>query len=229
MSRITIHIGHFGSGKTEISLDKAIRLAGQGEKVSLVDLDNVNPYFRSGEKRLELEALGIEVQTPTFEGSTVDVPSLPATVQRVFAQKDRRVIFDAGGDPTGAGVLGRYHRWLEEDDTQVLCVVNTLRPWTATVDDILWMMQEMSGHCRLPVSGIIHNTNLARETRAEHVVQGQRLIDEVSEKSGVPVVAIYGLEPVLAALPEDFRAQYGALLAPLSLRMRPSWLDERDE
>ncbi len=229
MSRITIHIGHFGSGKTEISLDKAIRLAGQGEKVSLVDLDNVNPYFRSGEKRPELEALGIEVQTPTFEGSTVDVPSLPATVQRVFAQKDRRVIFDAGGDPTGAGVLGRYHRWLEEDDTQVLCVVNTLRPWTATVDDILWMMQEMSGHCRLPVSGIIHNTNLAWETRAEHVVQGQRLIDEVSEKSGVPVVAIYGLEPVLAALPEDFRAQYGALLAPLSLRMRPSWLDERDE
>lgn len=52
-----------------------------------------------------------------------------------LAQKDRRVIFDAGGDPTGAGVLGRYHRWLEEDDTQVLCVVNTLRPWTATVDD----------------------------------------------------------------------------------------------
>ena len=229
MSRITIHIGHFGSGKTEISLDKAIRLAGQGEKVSLVDLDNVNPYFRSGEKRVELEALGIEVQTPTFEGSTVDVPSLPATIQRVFAQKDRRVIFDAGGDPTGAGVLGRYHRWLEEDDTQVLCVVNTLRPWTATVDDILWMMQEMSGHCRLPVSGIIHNTNLARETRAEHVVQGQRLIDEVSEKSGVPVVAIYGLEPVLETLPEDFRARYGALLAPLSLRMRPPWLDGRDE
>lgn len=229
MSRITIHIGHFGSGKTEISLDKAIRLAGQGEKVSLVDLDNVNPYFRSGEKRVELEALGIEVQTPTFEGSTVDVPSLPATIQRVFAQKDRHVIFDAGGDPTGAGVLGRYHRWLEEDDTQVLCVVNTLRPWTATVDDILWMMQEMSGHCRLPVSGIIHNTNLARETRAEHVVQGQRLIDEVSGKSGVPVVAIYGLEPVLETLPEDFRARYGALLAPLSLRMRPPWLDGRDE
>ena len=101
MSRITIHIGHFGSGKTEISLDKAMRLASQGEKVSLVDLDNVNPYFRSGEKRPELEALGIEVHTPTFEGSTVDVPSLPATIQRVFAQKDRRVIFDAGGDPAG--------------------------------------------------------------------------------------------------------------------------------
>ena len=115
-------------------------------------------------KRQELEALGIEVQTPTFEGSTVDVPSLPATVQRVFAQKDRRVIFDAGGDPTGAGVLGRYHRWLEEDDTQVLCVVNTLRPWTATVDDILWMMQELS---LIHISAMVpHYTSLPRRVES---------------------------------------------------------------
>ena len=136
------------------------------------------------------------------------VPSLPATIQKVFVQKDRKVIFDVGGDPTGAGVLGRYHRWLEQDDTEVYCVVNTLRPWTNNVNDILWMMQEMSLHCRLPVSGIIHNTNLARETTAEHVVEGQKLIKEVSEKSGVPVVAIYAMEPVIEALPEDFKTKY---------------------
>lgn len=229
MARIMVHIGHFGSGKTEISLTKALNLAQQGEKVSLVDLDNVNPYFRSGEKTPELVAAGVEVHTPTFEGTTVDVPSLPATIQKVFVQKDRKVIFDVGGDPTGAGVLGRYHRWLEQDDTEVYCVVNTLRPWTGNVNDILWMMQEMSLHCRLPVSGIIHNTNLARETTAEHVVEGQKLIEEVSEKCGVPVVAIYAMEPVIEALPEDFKTKYQDILQPLTLRMRMDWMDQKHE
>ena len=37
MARIVVHIGHFGSGKTEISLTKAMQMAHQGEKVSLVD------------------------------------------------------------------------------------------------------------------------------------------------------------------------------------------------
>lgn len=229
MARITVHIGHFGSGKTEISLAKALEMAHQGDKVSLVDLDNVNPYFRSGEKTPELEAAGVEVHTPTFEGTTVDVPSLPATIQKVFVQKDRKVIFDVGGDPTGAAVLGRYHRWLEQDDTEVYCVVNTLRPWTRNVNDILWMMQEMSLHCRLPVKGIIHNTNLARETTAEHLVEGQKLIDEVSEKSGVPVVAIYAMESVMDALPEEFKEKYGALLQPINLRMRMDWMDQQHE
>jgi hypothetical protein len=229
LARITVHIGHFGSGKTEISLEKAMAMARRGEKVSLVDLDNVNPYFRSGEKSEELNRLGITVYTPTFEGTTVDVPSLPAQIQQVFVQQDRRVIFDAGGDPTGAAVLGRYHRMMEEDDVETLCVVNTLRPWTRTVEDILWMMQEMSAASRLPINGIIHNSNLARETLPAHVVEGQALVEEAARRSGVPVVAIYAMEPVLRGLPRDFADRYGPLLRPLTLKMRPQWLDQSDD
>ena len=229
MARITVHIGHFGSGKTEISLNKALAMARAGQKVSLVDLDNVNPYFRSGEKSPLLEKWGIEVHMPTFEGSTVDVPSLPASIQKVFVQKERQIIFDAGGDPTGASVLGRYHHWFEADDTQVLCVVNTLRPWTGNEDDILWMMQEMSDRCRLSIQGIIHNTNLARETKVEHIVAGQQLLEKVSQKTGIPIVAIYVMEELVSQLPDDFKEQYNSLIQPLTLYMRPDWLDEKYE
>ena len=101
-ARILVLVGNYGSGKTEISLNLALKLARRGEKVTLVDLDIVNPYFRSSERTELLEKEGVKVYAPSFAMSTVDVPSLPADIQAVFADKSRRVIFDVGGDDTGA-------------------------------------------------------------------------------------------------------------------------------
>ena len=62
MKRINVFTGHFGSGKTEIAINYAKKLKQDGiEKVSLVDLDIVNPYFCSREFTEELGALGIRV------------------------------------------------------------------------------------------------------------------------------------------------------------------------
>ena len=53
--RLLIVTGHFGTGKTEFSVNLALALARAGEKVMLADLDIVNPYFRSRERREALE------------------------------------------------------------------------------------------------------------------------------------------------------------------------------
>ena len=82
--RYTVLTGNYGSGKTELALNIALRLAGAGKKVTLVDLDIVNPYFRSAEKAAEMEAAGIRVLMPTFAMTTVDIPALPAEIQSVF-------------------------------------------------------------------------------------------------------------------------------------------------
>ena len=59
--RLTIVTGHYGTGKTEFSVNLALALAGEGARTALADLDIVNPYFRSREQRELLEAAGVRV------------------------------------------------------------------------------------------------------------------------------------------------------------------------
>ena len=48
--QITIISGHYGTGKTEFAVNLAIAMAQDGRDISLVDLDIINPYFRSFER-----------------------------------------------------------------------------------------------------------------------------------------------------------------------------------
>ena len=62
--RVTLFAGHYGSGKTNIAVNYALRLAREGKKVVIADLDIVNPYFRSRERRAMLEQAGFtEIKT----------------------------------------------------------------------------------------------------------------------------------------------------------------------
>ncbi|MBE0601526.1 MAG: hypothetical protein IH607_07025 [Firmicutes bacterium] len=104
-------IGHFGSGKTELALALARRLNRESGRTALVDLDIVNPYFRSSEHEQLLIEEGVDVVSPSFARSTVDVPALSADVHKVFdSARYRHVIFDVGGDAAGATALGAIIR-----------------------------------------------------------------------------------------------------------------------
>lgn len=225
MARVTVYVGHYGSGKTEICINAAFRLAAEGRTPTLVDLDIVNPYFRSGERRGLLEAAGVRVVAPTFEGTTVDVPALPAQVQSVFANPLCPVVFDAGGDPSGAAALGRYKPWFDRDDTAVLCVVNTCRPFTGDAGEVAEMVRALEARSRLTITGLVNNSNLAEESTPGLLLAGQRVVEEAAGRLGIPVAAICGLPRVLSELPDDFRGRYRELLVPLTLYMRPGWLE----
>ena len=73
MKRIQMITGHYGSGKTEYAVNLALRLAAEGKKTVLADLDIVNPYFRSYEQTKRLEAAGIRVIV-TSCGGVADIP-----------------------------------------------------------------------------------------------------------------------------------------------------------
>ena len=50
--RIRLFIGHYGSGKSEVSINYVTTLRKQVEgEVALADLDVVNVYFRTREKK----------------------------------------------------------------------------------------------------------------------------------------------------------------------------------
>ena len=55
MKRITIFTGHYGSGKTENAINYALKLKEQGEEVVIVDLDIVNPYYRTKDAEIFLQ------------------------------------------------------------------------------------------------------------------------------------------------------------------------------
>ena len=105
--RVSILTGHYGTGKTEVSVNLALALAAEGEQVMLADLDIVNPYFRSRERRPLLEKAGVRVISSSQACSDADVPALPAELLTILENREIRGILDIGGDPVGARVLAQ--------------------------------------------------------------------------------------------------------------------------
>ena len=215
--------GNYGSGKTEIALNMAFGYAQAGEKTALVDLDIVNPYFRSGEKEGELRDAGIRVLMPTFALTTVDIPALPAEIQSVFEVPSDRVIFDVGGDDTGAAALGRYHHSFSEraDHTETALVVNCMRPLTRTAEDILDLAARIQARSMLQIGVLINNTNLADQTTSEMVEEGEQLICSCAERMHINTVITAGMPEVLSCT----RSKVPVM--PVRRYMVPEWMEER--
>ncbi len=222
--RLTVLVGNYGSGKTELSISLARHLKKVEKQITaLVDLDIVNPYFRSGEQEQLLESEGIRVLMPTFANTTVDIPALPAAIQSVFDVKNEYVVFDVGGDDTGAAALGRYVEFFAAEKEQLRClfVINAMRPLTRNAEDVIDLMVRVSARGRMTFTGLVNNTNLAEETTVEMLLEGQKMVEEVAKKTGVPQVMIAGEKAALDKMP----SQYASLLFPIERVMKPQWMD----
>ena len=189
MKKMIVLIGNYGSGKTELAINLAMKAAETG-RTELIDLDMVNTYFRLTEPGRMTRMKEVRLVSPNYTNSSVETLSLPAEVQSAFAMDWDTVVFDVGGDAAGSTALGRYHQdfmELEEGALEVLNVVNIRRPLSGTVEKIIRIQQEMELHSRLKITGMINNTNLSVATTPAELHDGYEMIREVSEKTGVPV------------------------------------------
>jgi len=186
MEDIIIFTGAFGSGKTEISINYAISLA-KTEKTVLLDLDIVNAYFRSRTKRDLMEKKGVKVIAPEGGLSYVDVPIILPAVRGYIENTLYKVVVDVGGEKVGAKVLGSLKPSIESRKYDFLFVVNTYRPFTSTVDEIIFMAKEIELGARLRFTGIIANPNLGYETKKEDILKGLDIIREASSKMRLPI------------------------------------------
>ncbi len=186
-SKIYITVGHYGSGKTEFSVNYALELKKTCDNVILVDLDIVNPYFRSNDARALLEENGITVIAPDYAGTNVDIPVLPAEIMRIFNEKDAKIILDVGGDDDGAIALGRYKQFFDKADYEMSLVVNTKRPLSSTVAEIIEMKENIEAASRLKVSNIIADTNIADETTKDIIIRGYEITKEAANKLNLPI------------------------------------------
>lgn len=191
MKKITVVTGHYGSGKTNICANLAVELASMGEKVTVVDLDIVNPYFRTADFSKLFKELGIELVSSIYANSNLDIPAISFDVERL-CREDGYVIIDVGGDDAGATALGRYKavfdEFLEKGDIDMLYVINCCRYLTRTAEEALELMGEIEFTARFRHTGIINNSNLGNETTAEIALGSIDFQKKVSEVSKLPVV-----------------------------------------
>ena len=186
--RLTLFAGHYGSGKTNIAVNYAIRLAKEGKKVCIADLDIVNPYFRTKDSEADFREHGIELICSRYANSNVDLPALPAESYRLVQDKSCYGVIDIGGDDRGAYALGRFADAVKaEGDYRMAMVLNRFRPLTSTVESAVEIMKEIEEASKIPFNCIVNNSNIGSETTAEVVRESLAFAEEVSRVTGLPI------------------------------------------
>ncbi len=227
MKNVKVLIGNYGSGKSELALNFAMQAAARGDRTELLDLDMVNTYFRLTERGKMVEQKEIRLVSPNFACAGIETLSLPAEVASAFVLDWDSVIFDVGGDDVGSTALGRYHEdfmALEPGALEVLNVVNIRRPLAGTPEKILRLQEGMQVHGRLPITGMINNTNLSTMTTEQELWDGYLMLKEVSDMTGIPVAYTTGKKEFLDAfLARDPDPKYVGTPIAIDVYMHRDW------
>lgn len=184
-NKLIVVIGAYGSGKSEYSINLAKEYQLQGEKVVLVDLDVVNPYFRSRDVRDKFEAEGITVIAPEGEFMHADLPMLSPRIMGAVENLESAVILDVGGDPTGCRTMARYVKKIKERGYEMHFVVNTKRPFTSNKKEILAMKNSLEGAANLRITHLVCNTNLMEFTDKQTIQTGLKILNEVASETNL--------------------------------------------
>ncbi len=205
IKKLTIVTGHYGSGKTNFSVNLAMDVSDKGEKCTVIDLDIVNPYFRTADFSGMFSDRGIALYAPVYANSNLDIPSLNIPLESILADGGY-VIIDVGGDDEGAKALGRYAPAINAfEDKDMLYVINRYRYLTKDAPDAAQVMREIEYSCGLKHTGLVNNSSLGAETTQDTVRDSLSFADEVSQLTGLPVTATCAIE---GAMPEEAPEKY---------------------
>lgn len=219
--RVRLFIGHYGSGKSEVSINYVTQLRKMIDgEVSFADLDIVNVYFRTREKKEQLRAMGINPIDSSIETDTLDLPAVSAQVMTPLHEKNVDYVLDVGGDNVGTRVVGRFAEHFVEGEYDMFCVVNANREQTQTAEDVIRFIKSMEQTSKLKVTGLINNTHLIRQTTVEDVLRGQKLVREVSNLTNIPIKYVSCLRSLVDSLPDDLEGD----ILPIDLYLREVWM-----
>ena len=219
--RLVIVIGHYGSGKSEFSVNYAVKMKEMYENVSIADLDIVNPYFRSREKKEFLEKIGVKVFDSSIRNTAIDIPALPAEITGVILNLNEKSILDVGGDPVGARVLARYAEQIKNTEYDMFFIINGNRPETSTVEGAIKYLEMIEATSKLKVTGLVNNTHMLKDTKVEDVEFGHELTEKVSWETDIPI----RYEAVIKETAKKIKnEEILEKLFPINLYMREEWM-----
>lgn len=222
--KVTIICGHYGCGKTNLSINLAMDHSKEGKKTVLVDLDLVNPYFRSSDYREMMEHRGIEVIIPVYAGTTLDVPAIAPQVYSVLDGQDGDVIFDVGGDDAGATVLGRLSDQIRRLDYEMLYVVNRYRTLTAEPEQAAALLKEIETASRLRATAVVNNSHLKEQTGVQEILNSCAFAEKTASLLGLPLPFTTVPRTIAPQLYEKVENIY-----PISIYVRSPWETQNQE
>ncbi|AMK13895.1 hypothetical protein AUP07_0848 [methanogenic archaeon mixed culture ISO4-G1] len=184
--RVTVVCGHYGTGKTNLSINLALDEASEGQNVTLIDMDVVNPYFRSSDYADILTKKGVRVLGPNFANSNLDTPSLPAAISDAVLDGEK-VIIDVGGDDAGATALGVYRKQLCQANPDVIYVINRYRSQTTTPEEAVDILREIENAAHIRATCLANNSHLKQLTNEDTILDSMPFAEKVSELTGLPL------------------------------------------
>lgn len=224
--KIIVVTGHFGSGKTNFSAALALSLAARGEKVTVVDFDLVNPYFRTADFKEAFAKRGITLRAPDYANTNVDIPSVQFDLGGLAAEEGFLII-DVGGDEDGAIALGRYahvlNSYAETGELDMLGVVSFRRYLTRSAEDAEAYLRGIERTSRMKLTHIVGNTNLGMETDTEMIAESLPLCEALSERMGLPLACV--TVPDFVAPPAELPA---GLLMRVPVVVRLPWMPQSE-
>lgn len=186
--RVTLFMGHYGSGKTNIAVNYAVMLKNKGFDTAIYDLDIVNPYFRTVDGKNMLDKSGVKLISSAYAGSNVDIPAMAPENYMIIDNKNQYAVVDVGGDDRGALALGRYSKAiLKENNYDMLLVINKYRFETHDATGLIEIKEEIESACNMKFTGIVNNSNLGTETTVQNIIDSAAYAEEIARITGLKI------------------------------------------
>ena len=190
---VEAYVGEYASGKSEVAVNRALVLSSSGRAVTLVDLDIVEPCYTLRPIKKELIAAGIDVlawETRETLGLG-EAGNVMRPENRWALMRPGDIILDIGYGVGGSLTLNLLEGSSHDPDLKVVAVLNTSRPMTGTVQDIIEYVHELGR-----VDALLNNTHLGDETTAEIVQEGAKTVSEAAGALNIPILATAAVEEI---------------------------------
>lgn len=188
-------VGEYASGKSEISINRALELKDQGRQVTLVDLDTVEPFYTLRTLSQQLADMGLKVisfsRADSFGLGETGAMLKPAARWALLNEGD--IILDIGYGVHGARTLNLVEGAYQSPELRIIAVINGTRPMTNSKERVKEYLMELGR-----VDAVVLNTHLGDQSAIDIISNGNRFIRDAAEELGIPIAFI--------AISEEFRA-----------------------
>lgn len=187
-------VGEYASGKSEIAINRALELKDQGHRVTLVDLDTVEPFYTLRVISKQLWEMGLNIISYNREDSfgLGETGAMLKPAARWALMNEGDVILDIGYGVHGARTLNLVEGAFESPELCIIAVINGTRPMTNSRPRTREFLEELGR-----VDAVVLNTHLGDQTTLDIITEGNQFIREAAEELGIPIAYV--------AISEDFR------------------------